>query len=74
MAVITEKLNIIAEEINLFLDQKFVSPADMLISPEGNLNVMNINVGFVYYNQTGIARLFYEKTGLQKLMAKVYNN
>jgi hypothetical protein len=70
MAQITEKLKIIAEELNFLLREKFVSTNDLIITPEGSLNAFDVNVGYVYYNQSGIARLYYEKTGLQELMVK----
>lgn len=72
MAQVTERMDVIAEELNFLLNESFVSSNDLVITPEGNLNAMNIKVGNVYFNHTGIVKLFYEKTGLQQLMAKAY--
>jgi hypothetical protein len=72
MAVLTERLEIIAEEINFLLRENLVSINDLLITPEGNLNALNVNIGYIYYNNSGISKLYYEKNGLQNLMAKVF--
>ncbi len=74
MACLTEKLEIIAEELNFLLRENLVSMEDLLITTEGTLKALNVNIGHVYFNNTGISKLFYQKTGLQELMAKAYNS